>query len=237
MKNILNIFLFTLLTNQLNAQEFAEFTTDTTRIHSNSQRERMAKEIWYINGQEMHYDTKVVKIKVNPTKFDTIIYYKRNQKTYDTVICNVAAPNKYTIIYNECCEFFNVRSETTRVNGSILFQLKNTDTENIYLGKVGMTGILVDEKNTQAIYDICQSAMSSAISFVSFSQVEPCESFDYDNENCNEVCLWQGYDEDYDITDYEFQYISSKMYYKWLGLNPYPLTVIYDPDTDKTTYK
>ena len=48
------LFLF-LFFEQINAQEFAEFTTDTTRIHDNM-RERVAKEVWYINGQEMHYN-------------------------------------------------------------------------------------------------------------------------------------------------------------------------------------
>ena len=113
------------------------------------------KRLWYINGQEMHYDGKMIKIKPIPNKFDTIIYYRQNNKNYDTVICNITAANKYTLIYNECCGFFNMRSKTTKIT-SVLFQIKNNDEKNLYLGSIGMTGILVDENNTQAIYDRMQ---------------------------------------------------------------------------------
>ena len=52
--------LFTLLlTHQLFAQQFAEFTTDTSRINDHM-RERISKELWYINGQEMRYDGKTI---------------------------------------------------------------------------------------------------------------------------------------------------------------------------------
>ena len=90
-----------MMSNQLFAQQFAEFTTDTSRINDHM-RERIAKELWYMNGQEMHYDGKTIQIKVNPDKFDTIVYYRQNNKTYDTVLCNIKESNKYTLSYNEC---------------------------------------------------------------------------------------------------------------------------------------
>ena len=65
--------------NAFNQTIFAEFTTDTSRINDHM-RERISKELWYINGQEMRYDGKTIKIKVNPDKFDTIVYYRQNQK-------------------------------------------------------------------------------------------------------------------------------------------------------------
>ena len=45
--------------NAFNQAEFAEFTTDTSRINDHM-RERISKELWYINGQEMRYDGKTI---------------------------------------------------------------------------------------------------------------------------------------------------------------------------------
>ena len=228
------LFLF-LFFEQINAQEFAEFTTDTTRIHDNM-RERVAKEVWYINGQEMHYNGTVIKIKPDPKKFDTIIYYRQNRKNCDTVICNITAANKYTLIYNECCGFFNVRSKTTKITGSVLFQIKNNDEKNLYLGTIGMTGILVNESNTQAIYDECSSAMSPSGNFINFSQVRTCQDFDYDNIDCNGmVCLWKEGGVHFDDEEYEYKVIKSEMGFLWLGLNESPLIVTYDVSEKRLT--
>ena len=87
-------------------------------------RERISKELWYINGQEMRYDGKTIKIKVNPDKFDTIVYYRQNQKRYDTVLCNVATPNKYMLIYNECCGFFNDKTKESIIRYFLDLKIK-----------------------------------------------------------------------------------------------------------------
>ncbi len=231
-----------LLSNQLFAQQFAEFTTDTTRIQSHM-RERVAKEVWYINGQEMHYDGKFVRVKTNPNKFDTIIYYRQNNKTYDTVLCNIQSANKYTLSYNECCGFFYIKSESIRINKSVLFSLKNKDEKHIYLGSTGMTGILVNENNSETIFDLCRSAMASPLTFVSLYQVEECNSeIDESIEDCDiDICLWP--ENGYESLEFEEQeygnYIrkSRKMGFAWIGLNSDPLIVTYDPITNKITYE
>ena len=236
------ILFLLLFSEQLNAQEFAEFTTDTSRINGHM-RERISKELWYINGQEMHYDGKTIKIKVNPDKFDTIIYFRQNQKIFDTVLCNVASPNKYTIIYNECCSFFNIRSKTTRTNNSVIFRLKNKDEKNIYLGSTGMTGILANDTNTQAIFDFCASAMTSSRTIVSLYQVEPCDlDLDQDIEDCDiDICIWpeNGIEAIYvdEETYGNYKRIQQKMGIAWIGLNSDPLIVVYDPVTNKITYE
>ena len=239
---IISILFLFLFFDQINAQEFAEFTTDTSRINGHM-RERISKELWYINGQEMHYDGKTIKIKVNPDKFDTIIYFRQNQKRYDTVLCNVATPNKYMIIYNECCGFFNIRSKTTRINNSVLFRLENKDEKHKYLGIVGMTGILVDENNSEVIFDFCRSAMASPLTIVSLYQVEECNSeIDEYIEDCDiDICLWpeKGY-ESLEFSEEEYgNYIwkSRKMGIAWIGLNSDPLTVVHNPVTNKITYE
>jgi hypothetical protein len=239
---IISILFLFLFFDQINAQEFAEFTTDTSRINGHM-RERISKELWYINGQEMHYDGKTIKIKVNPDKFDTIIYFRQNQKTYDTVLCNVASPNKYTLIYNECCSFFNIKSKTTRINHSILFKLKNNYKNDLYLGSIyssgGATGILVDEKTSQAAYSICHSAMSSHHMYISFSEIKMCEweDFDYENEDCNHSACLLTENGVMDDTEIQYKSLSTKMNLSWLCLNSDPLIVLYDPVTDKISYE
>ena len=227
--------------NAFNQTIFAEFTTDTSRINDHM-RERISKELWYINGQEMRYDGKTIKIKVNPDKFDTIVYYRQNQKRYDTVLCNVATPNKYMLIYNECCGFFNIRSKTKRINNSVLFRLENKDEKHIYLGSVGMTGILVNENNSESIFDFCRSAMASPLTIVSLYQVEECNSeIDENIEDCDiDICLWpeKGYKSlEFEEEEYgNFIRKSRKMGFNWIGLNSDPLIVTYDPITNKITY-
>ncbi len=240
MKNLVVFSMLFFVFNETSAQLYAEFTTDTTRIHSNVQRERMAKEVWYINGQKMTYDGKVVKVRVDPTKFDTILYYKQNQDEFDTVLCNVAAPHKYIIKFNECCSFFNIRSESIRIKHSILFRLKNRDKENMYLGSIyasgGATGILVDENTTQAAYSVCHSAMASHRMSFGLSQIKVCEESDTGNLDCeNWICLLK---EDGEI-NYDFYAISERVItgFVWLCLNEEPLKVIYDPITDTIEYK
>jgi hypothetical protein len=243
MKNLKTILLLMLLmSNQLFAQQFAEFTTDTSRINDHM-RERISKELWYMNGQEMHYDGKTIQIKVNPDKFDTIVYYRQNNKTYDTVLCNIKASNKYTLSYNECCGFFYIKSKTTKINNSVLFRLENKDEKHIYLGSTGMTGILVNENNTEAIFDFCRSAMASPLTYVSLHEVEECNlEIDMHMEDCDiDICLWpkNGY-ESLEFEDETYgQYIrkSRKMGMAWIGLNSDPLIVVYDPATNKITYE
>lgn len=233
MRLLISIIFTLIIANNLVAQDYAEFTTDTTRFRRWYAKEdgklpkNITQQVWYINGQEMRYGSGKIKIKVNPNKLDTILYkgYRRNK--FDTIICNVSEAKKYKFYFNECCSAFNIQDELTKkfIQGKILYKLKNLDHKT-YLGTLGETGILVTYKNKDTLNVNCRSAMSPNVYDISFKQIEPCT----DSLNCNEgICLQEKEELNW---EYGFHTVSEKFNFLFMPLKSTPLLIIYDPKTD-----
>lgn len=233
MRLIISIIFFVIIADNLFAQDYAEFTTDTTRFErwyvkdDGKLPERITEQVWFINGQEMRYGSGKIKVKVNPNKLDTILYkgYRRNK--FDTIICNISETKKYKFYFNECCGAFNIHDESTNIfiQGKILYQLKNLD-DKIYLGTLGEAGILVKYKNNDTLNVNCRSAMSPNVYKISFKQIELCK----DSLNCNEgICLQEKEKLNW---EFGFQTISKKIDFLFMPLKSDPLLIIYDPKTD-----
>jgi len=174
MKPIISILFLCFLTNTLVAQEFAEFSTDTTGFSSwfTTNRDKfpeITEQIWIIDGQKMSYGSESIKVKVNPNKLDTILYKGYRRKEFDTIICNISEAKNYKFNYNECCGAFNIQDASTKkfIQGKIIYKLKNIDNKT-YLGRLGETGILVENKNIDTLIVNCRSAMSPNIYNISF---------------------------------------------------------------------
>jgi hypothetical protein len=232
MKQIFIILILDVLTNNLIAQDYAEFQTDTTRFkrYDGNLPERITEQVWFINGQEMRYGSGAIKVEVNPNKLDTILYKGYKRKKLDTIICNISKAKNYKFYYNECCGAFNIQDKSTNkfVQGKIIYQLKNTD-DKTYLGTLGEAGIIVNRKNADTLKVSCRSAMSSNVYNISFSQIELCK----DSLNCNEGTCLQEKEKDEPNWDFGYKTVSKKMDILYMPLKTEPIFVIYDPKTDR----
>lgn len=235
---LLDIFcMITLLTPPTNAQEYAEFSTDTTRFrhHRNEDgklSEYLTEQVWFINGQKMTYGSGIIRVKVNPNKLDTVLYKGYRQKKMDTIICNISEAKKYKFYYNPCCGAFDVHEEGRRgrIGGSVLYKLKNPSYKT-YLGTLGEAGILVST-NTKVLNSHCRSAMSPNIYPISFAQIVPCKN----GVNCGEgTCLQK--DNKESNHNYSYKTVSKKMDGLFMPLKDEPLIVVYDPNTGKINIK
>ncbi len=232
MKQIFIILVLSILTNNLVAQGYAEFRTDTTRLKSydGNLPESISQQIWFINGQEMRYGSKMVKIKPNPNKLDTILYKGYRKKEFDTIICNISEVKNYKFYYNECCGAFNIQDESTKIfiQGKIIYQLKSLDNKT-YLGTLGEAGIIVNGKNTDTLNVSCRSAMSPNIYNISFKHIEICK----DGLNCSEGTCLQEKENDDPNWRFGYKTISKKLDILYMPLKPEPAIISYDPKTDK----
>lgn len=236
MKPIIIIILLGVFTNNLLAQDYAEFKTDTTRFKSWYSKgdgelpEKISEQLWFINGQEMRYGSGTIKVKVNPNKLDTILYQGYKRTELDTIICNISEPKKYKFYYNECCGVFNIQDESTNkfIQGKIRYQLKNSD-DKIYLGTLGEAGILVTNKNIDTLNVSCRSAMSPNVYNISFRQIELCQ----DGLNCNEETCLQEKGTGEPNWDFGYKTVSKKMDIRFMPLKSEPVIIIYDAKTNK----
>jgi hypothetical protein len=232
MKLIIIILFIGNWTCTLFGQEYAEFTTDTTRFARFYEEgegklpEYISKQLWFINGQEMRYGSGLVRLAVNPNKVDTILYkgYRRNE--FDTIICNISEAKSYKFYYNDCCGAFNIQDETTGrfIQGKIVYQLKNSKNKT-YLGTLGESGILIEGNKSDTLKPHCISAMSPNVYQITFSEIELCK----DSTNCTEaICM----DVDNEVDwEFEFKTISKKIDILFMPLSSDPILIIYDEKT------
>jgi len=228
-----------ILANNSFAQEFAEFSTDTTSIHQWSTRDngKLTKQIsdqeWLIDGQRMKYGTGTIKVKAKPNRLDTILFRGYRSEKFDTIICDIQAGEKYTFYFNPCCGSFKVRTESSKkfIQGVVSYKLKSKDQSKTYLGTLGEAGILVNTKNSDPLTTHCRSAMSSNIFKISFSQIEPCK----DSLDCGESTCLQVIGKEESKSSYGYKVVSRIMESYYMPLKSDPLVVLYDPKKNQIT--
>lgn len=240
MKTIINLLLLLFVTNSVFSQEYAEFSADASIFEKNGQLpDTFKKHLWIINGQELRYGSKPIKVKVNPNKIDTILYrgnagYKENQ--FDTILCHISKAKKYKFVYNPCCFGFNIIdmsnvSKPKKTSAEVIFQLTQPNYNQTYLGTLGETGILLKYPNTYVFPAnwSCRSAMSSNIFRVSLRQIASC------TYKCNEIiCLQENDEIKY---DYEFRTISKKIEVLFAPLDTEALLIFYNPKNGRIIVK
>ncbi len=216
------------------SQEYAEFSTDTTRFRTYYTKDgkqlpdHISQQVWYINGQKMHYGSGSVQVKVNPNKLDTILFQGYRRNSFDTIICNVSEPNKYRFFYNPCCGRFNIQNESSKkfIPGNVLFNLKHKST-NTYLGTLGETGRLIGHQNKDTLHVDCRSAMSPNVYKITFKQIDICEN----DSDCEEgTCLQNEGETNW---DFGFNTVSKKLDIIFMPLKSEPIEIVYDQKKDK----
>ncbi len=237
MKVTFIIIFFAFFSNGLTAQEYAEFSTDTTRFrrfYKNKKTnlpEYISNQEWYINGQKMNYGSGKIKVKVNPNTLDTILYKGYRRKKFDTIICNIAEAKKYKFYYNECCGAFNIKDESTNsfIIGKINYRLKSKTPSKTYLDTLGESGIIVSTKKDNTLYTKCRSAMSPNIYNISFREIEYCSN----DQNCTEGICLQKENQKEPQMNFSFHTIDVKMKFLFMPLTSDPVDITFDPKTNQ----
>ena len=210
----------------------ATFSADTTRFYKETNSEIYAEIMeaeWIINGQTLRYGSKPITVKTDNI-LDTILYRKRTHSQWDTIICNINQSGNFQFIYNECCGGFNIADESGKfIEGSVIFKIKGKENNKLYLGTLDDDGLLVNTTTKDTLKFACRSLLHPNIYQITFKEIEICK----DTIGCpEEVCL---YEKGKDDLDYGFGYktISLKLDFLFLPLSNQPITIIYDPKTDK----
>jgi hypothetical protein len=240
MRLLISILIFVFVANNLFAQDYAEFSTDTTRFRTwyakdNGQLpDRISPQVWYINGQKMFYGSGTIKVEVNPKKMDTILFQGYRRNSLDTIICNISEPKKYKFFYNPCCGRFNLQDESSKkfIAGKVLFRLKNPDKKT-YLRTLGETGKIVRHLESDTLKVDCRSAMSPNIYKITFKQIEICK----DSIDCTEGTCLQVKGKDEPNWDFGFRTVSEKLNFIFMPLKSEPIEIIYDPKMDNIEIK
>lgn len=241
MKNILLILFLTFVAQLSYTQQFAEFSTDTTRFNqwlskdNGKLPERISEQEWFINGQRMSYGSGVIKVLVDGNKLDTLLYkgYRRNQ--FDTIICNISEPKKYTFFYNDCCGAFNIQEDSSNrfIQGEIVYKLKTKKHSSKYLGTLGEIGILINSKSDDTLTVGCRSAMSPNIYNISLQKIKIYKD---STKNTEMICL-QEKNSDLPLWDFTYKRIDQKLNFLFMPLKSEPLIIIYDENTDTLEIK
>ena len=240
MRLLISILTIILTSNNLLSQEYAEFSTDTTRFRTwyakddGQLPERISEQEWFVNGQKMFYGSGKIRVEVNPNKLDTILFHGYRRNSLDTIICNITEPKKYKFFYNPCCGRINIQDEASKIfiSGKVLFRLKNPDSKT-YLGTLGETGKIVTYKDNDTLGVDCRSAMSPNVYRITFKQIDVCK----DSTDCNEGTCLQEYNIDEPNWDFGFNTISKKLDFIYMPLKSEPVEIIYDPKTDQIVIK
>lgn len=235
MKKSILILFVSLFQSYLNAQEYAEFRTDTTFLKKSGKNmtERILNQVFFFNGQEMRYGSGTIKVEVTPNKLDTILFKKSEDAPFDTIICNVSEPKKYVLHYNHCCGAFNIHEEGKgMIKGKIIYKLTNS-SDHIYLGTIAETGMIIKSKNKDAFYSECSSAMSPNVCKIAIMEIGAC----HDSSICiYNTCLKEPGTEEPDW-NFEFSVLSKKMEMFYMPLNSEPLIITFNPETDEIKIK
>lgn len=240
MRLLICILTFLIAVNNLFAQDYAEFSTDTTRFKTwyakddGKLPDRITQQVWYINGQKMSYGSGTIKVEVTPSKLDTILYQGYRRNSLDTIICNISKPNKYKFFYNTCCGRFNIQNESSKkfIQGNVLFNLKNPD-KNTYLGTLGETGKIVKYQDKDTLKVDCRSAMSPNVYRITFKQIDICK----DSLDCEESTCLQENGKDEPNWDFGYNTLSEKLDFIFMPLKSEPVEIMYDPKANKIEIK
>lgn len=223
------IFILALFPTVLLGQ-VATFSADTFGFneYKNSRPDiynRILEAEWKINGNTLHYGSIPIVVETDG-RIDTIFYKQHSNAKWDTLMCNITQPAKYSFHYNECCGGFQVFDEANqRIMGSVIFFINGSNNQKQYLGTLGEVGVLVHSTLNDILKPGCRSALSPNIYPVALRVVEICA----DTVDCKEsTCLYEK-----GALKYEFGYktISTVLDCWYLPLSSQPLKIMYDPRT------
>jgi hypothetical protein len=179
---------------------------------------------WRINGKTLHYGSDPIEVTPDE-KMDTIFYRQKNKAKWDTIICQISKPGKFTFVYNECCGGFNVKDESGHfIEAKVNFRIIGQKKRRLYMGTLGEAGLLVRSDCMITLLPGCRSAMSPNIYQLTLSEVD----FPTDDSLRNgSTCLYKvGYPElDY---DFAFRIIDVKFNFLFMPLINEPIQIIYD---------
>jgi hypothetical protein len=199
------------------AQDKATFCADTLRMPQKwKSNKRLLERNWTIQGKTFSWgETTEVDTKLN--EMDTIFYKMSARRDTDTILCVIRESRDYKIQFNPCCGFNVSAKDSSRISGKVIFETKKKVADSTYAGTVGSTGIYVQNKTSDPIYDICASAMISSVTGVRFGKLGPC------NEKEEDCMPWFcDYTDDWDAA--ETSPDSKKFVEDYFGFRYVPLT-------------
>ena len=218
----------------------AEFSADSSKLMKyTGHRQELIKEVmemkWKINGQEFYFGSSPVKVFPNPDKLDTLFYKPNKKARWDTIICNVTIPEKYQFVYNICCDGFNVRKLTNNksIEGRVVVELNKEPIDILYLCTLGESGILPKSGVIDTLYNVCGSAMSTNIYWLTLKEIVVCK----DSVNCTEeTCLIES---EYEVPKYDFGYntTSTILNFNYMPLGNGILNILFDNETNEVIIK
>lgn len=189
---------------------------------------------WRINGQPIKSIDDTVWIQPDPMRWDTILFTNNLQKHWDTVICNIALPNTYHFYINDCCMGFYVYNETLSKlpQGKVKFRLKQK-AQRLFLGRLGETAVVLDDKEEKEVTPLCRSAMASNIYWVQLQKINICN--DRPCESDGTICFKKENGE----PEFSFNYEVSEtlLRFLYMPLEDKPLRVSYKPENGKLKVK
>lgn len=204
MRHIL-LFILISLPSFVMAQ-FAVFATDTN-FHT-EQDQRLNE--WIIAGQRLNYGGQPVKVKVDDV-IDTIFYRTDRNRPYDTILCQINKAETFFFVYNDCCGGFYIADSNKRFfSPQLIFTITKTDNKQLYLGKLGDDGTLIQTGNSSSdtLKIHCHSPLLPNVFYLSFQKIAISKDTTLTLEN---ACL-----ETNNNIDYEFTYKSLKNYCQFL---------------------
>jgi hypothetical protein len=199
----------------------------------NTRLEKAMEMQWLINGKLLRFGEDTIEVVPNKNKLDTI-YFKRDTKMeWDTIICNIAEPKVYELVYNDCYGVFEVYSTKKRIPMKVEVAIKGKSNK-MFLARLEETGKVINGSGELSITPLCRSAMKPYIFWIMLQQVEVCT----DTGNCEkneEFCIQKENGE----RDYSFSYTVTKTITKFLfmPLTDKPLRVSYKPEKNKLKIK
>lgn len=154
------ILLFSVLTCGLCAQtkNAATFYADTTRLSlsfSHNRGEEYHKVLqteWRINGETLVYGRLPLEVPVDTIGPDTIFYRQGGRTKWDTLICCISKPGRYTFVYNDCCNSFYLQDEQRHiVNAPVLFKINGNLKGKTFVAQLDNVGVRFSKAASKAV--------------------------------------------------------------------------------------
>jgi len=227
------LILFYVLFSALLTCQTAEFRADIKSLKkSTGNNERVYNEAmqmkWIINGKKLYFGSEPIRVIPNKRTIDTILFRHKSNSKYDTIICNIEEACKFSFEYNPCCGSFYLRKENkSKLSREVKFVISNKDENDLYLGTLGETGILLNKNNVENhINEICRSAMSPNVYPISICKIRKgCNLLN----NCEELlCEIQNGEAK---NGFEYEVIETQLEFLYLPLSEKTLEVLFDQKT------
>ena len=186
--------------------QFAVFTTDT-RFHS--EQDQLNSE-WLISGQHLTYGSPPIKVKTDDI-LDTIYFRTDSKRNWDTIICQISQAETYKFVYNDCCGGFYIADSNSHFfNPRMIFTVKNASKKDMFMGKLGDDGVLIDagKTNSDTLSITCHSVLLPNVFNLSFQKIQISSDTTLALEN---ACVKNKVD-----INYEYTYITENLFTQFL---------------------